>query len=192
MTYTQSRPAQVFDHTTTEAQIGDYFALPQQPIMRVIALIDIGDYVSYLVQAGNNKPEQWDIMKPVAELVEQERNRLDAEEIEQYEQEMSEIIYQSSEKEILEAIGLIEPLAQYDWATEPQANEPPKMKAPSVQPKKIYYEQTNVQIWNLNYSDYVQLGLNKFILVDRTTQEVLAIRQCYQSAAELRSEIVGF
>lgn len=76
MTYTATR---VFDHTTAEAEIGDYFKLPYQPVFRVVAKIDLGGYVSFLVQSGQNTPEQWDVMKPEAELVEQERNRIEAE-----------------------------------------------------------------------------------------------------------------
>jgi hypothetical protein len=118
MTYITERPTHIFDHTTTEAQIGDYFRLPYQPTFRVVAVVDLGDIVSYLVQSGSNTPEQWDIMKPETELVEQERNRVEAE-TEEYEREMSAIIYQSSKDEILEAIGLLEPLTKYDWLPEP-------------------------------------------------------------------------
>ena len=75
MTYTENR-TQVFDHMTTTAQAGNYFRLPQQPIVRVLAAVDFGDYVGYIVQAGENPPEQWDVMKHSAELEEQELNRL--------------------------------------------------------------------------------------------------------------------
>ena len=126
MTQAIDRTVQVFDHTTTEAQIGDYFRLPYQPTFRVVAVIDLGDIVSYLVQSGGNTPEQWDIQKPTAEIAEQERNRVEAEEIEAYEQEMPAIIYQSSEAEMLEALGLVTTtperldwLESDKWLTEP-------------------------------------------------------------------------
>lgn len=104
MTYTENR-TQVFDHMTTTAQAGDYFRLPQQPIHRVLAAVDFGDYVGYIVQAGENPPEQWDVMKYSVELEEQERNRLQAE-FEADEAEMSAIIYDASEQKILELLGL--------------------------------------------------------------------------------------
>ena len=116
MTQAIDRTVQVFDHTTTEAQIGDYFRLPYQPTFRVIALVDLGDIVSYLVQSGGNTPEQWDIQKPEAELVEQERDRIQAKEIEAYEQEMSAVIYDSAEEEIMELLGLVKnPPERLDW-----------------------------------------------------------------------------
>ena len=126
MTYTSDRTVQVFDHTTTEAQIGDYFRLPYQPTFRVVALVDLGDYVSYLVQSGSNTPEQWDIMKPEAELVEQERNRVESEELEADEREMSAIIYQSSEDEIMQLLGLVTTTPErLDWLEDDKwLNEP--------------------------------------------------------------------
>jgi hypothetical protein len=125
MTYITERPTHIFDHTTTEAQIGDYFRLPYQPTFRVVAVIDLGDYVSYLVQSGSNTPEQWDIMKPETELVEQERNRVEAE-AEAYEREMSAIIYQSSEDEIMQLLGLVTTTPErLDWLEDDKwLNEP--------------------------------------------------------------------
>lgn len=118
MTYTERRTSRVFEETTTEAAEGDYFRLPGQPIFRVIGCMDLGDYVSYWVQAGKEKPEHWDIMKPFSELEEQERNRLQAEEIEAYEVELSNIIHGASQEEVELALGLLQPLEQYDWLTE--------------------------------------------------------------------------
>jgi hypothetical protein len=126
MTYTSERPTHIFDHTTTEAQIGDYFRLPYQPTFRVVALVDLGDIVSYLVQSGSNTPEQWDIQKPTAEIAEQERNRVESEELEAYEREMSAIIYQSSEDEIMELLGLVTTTPErLDWLeSDKWLNEP--------------------------------------------------------------------
>jgi hypothetical protein len=64
------------------------------------------------------------------------------------------------------------------------------LKAPDVQPKKVYYETTSIQIWNLNHCDYVPLGLDKFLVVNADTREILAIRQCYQNAKEIRSSLL--
>ncbi|NEP58456.1 MAG: hypothetical protein F6K31_15810 [Symploca sp. SIO2G7] len=72
---------QVFEEATTEAEVGDYFKLPFQPCVKVIARIDLGDYITFIVQAGNNHPEQWDMLKPEVALSEQERDRIQAEEI---------------------------------------------------------------------------------------------------------------
>jgi hypothetical protein len=163
--------------------------------MIVIERVDLGDYVAYTVADKNGKRQYWELMKPEAELAEQERNRL---ETEVHEAEMGAIIYDSAEEEIMERLGLVKnPPQRLDWVEtdewldQPVTIEPPKMKAPDVQPKKVYYERSPVQIWNLNYCDYVQLGLNKFILVDTETREVIAIRQCYQNAKQARSELLG-
>lgn len=105
MTYTATR---VFDHTTAEAEIGDYFKLPYQPVFRVVAKIDLGGYVSFLVQSGQNTPEQWDVMKPEAELAEQERNRIETE-----------------EREVQEVLSMMMPPERLDWISQDDwLNEP--------------------------------------------------------------------
>jgi hypothetical protein len=115
MTYTEPKSStfRVFDHATTEAVVGDVFHLPYQPSVRIIAAVDSGDYVCYVVQSGSEKPEQWDILKPEAELREQERNRVEAEALEA-EIEMSAIIHGASQEEIESAIFSLMPL-EYDW-----------------------------------------------------------------------------
>ena len=65
-------------------------------------------------------------MKPEAELVEQERNRVESEELEAYEREMSAIIYQSSEDEIMQLLGLVTTTPErLDWLEDDKwLNEP--------------------------------------------------------------------
>lgn len=157
MTYTAPRTAQVFDHMTTTAQAGDYFRLPHQPIVRVLAAVDFGDYVGYIVQAGENPPEQWDVMKHSAELEEQELNRLQAE-FEADEAEMSAIIYNSSEQEIMELLGLatktperIDWLQGDDWLTQPIGSNPDAIFGKFIEPSD--QEQSTFPVVENGYHD---------------------------------------
>lgn len=108
MTYTENR-TQVFDHTTTEAQAGDYFQLPYTPTVRVIAKIDLGGYVSYLVQSGSNTPEQWDVMKTEVTFG-----------------EITEITSVDSQKQKEDDAAFITAVLQqeYDWLTQPIGTNP--------------------------------------------------------------------
>lgn len=119
MTYTEQRQSQVFNKITTEAQVGDFFSLPWTPTFQILSKVDIGDYIAFVVQSGNNPTEHWDVMKPEAELREQERSR-----IEEGEAEMGEIIYDAALEELEEALGFSLRPNKYDWLTEPIGANP--------------------------------------------------------------------
>lgn len=106
-----------YDHITTEAVVGDYFRLPFQPVVQVLSRVDLGDYVTYIVQAGNNAPEQWDLMKLEAQLEAQERDRIEAEENER-------IIYEAATQEISLALELSYDWQDDSWLTEPIGSNP--------------------------------------------------------------------
>ena len=107
MTYTESHPT-VFNYTTTDAQVGDFFQLSFQPSAKVLSRADLGDYVAYIVKIGD-RTEAWDLLKPEAGLQEQERNRIEADEA-----EMSAVIHSTATEEFEVYLA-----GQYDWLTEP-------------------------------------------------------------------------
>jgi hypothetical protein len=123
---TEQKPAsQVHEEITTDAKVGDYFKLPYQPCVKVISKIDSGDYITFIVQAGNNIPEQWDMLKPEVALSEQERDRIQAE----AEREMSEIIHTTATQEFYS-----QHLGIDNWLTEPIGSNPNSIFGTFIEP----------------------------------------------------------
>lgn len=128
MTYTEhrtpNRSFRIFDCYDTEAQVGDYIAVPGYAILKVLGSVDSGDYINLIVQEGSNKPYQIDLLKPEIELAEQERNRIEADET-----EMSAIIHSTVTEEFELYLA-----NNYDSLTEPISSSPDARFSKFIEP----------------------------------------------------------